>query len=169
MLVTSGQTASFSVVPAGLPAPTLKWQSRPANTTGEWQDVTAGIGASTANYTTPVLSAADNGMQYRALATNSVGNVPSDVVTVSLGSATEPARIVNQPTSLTVVEGSEALFAVSASGTEAISYAWFKNGSPVTGNGAQLRIGNAKPADAGTYWVLVNNSAGSETSARRSR
>lgn len=89
VLITPGQTASFSVVAAGIPAPTLQWQTRPANSTGDWTDVSAGSGAATPNYTTPVVSLADNGVQYRVLATNSAGSTASQSVTVSVAAAVE--------------------------------------------------------------------------------
>ena len=39
VLVRTGQTANFSVDVSGLPAPTLQWQTRAANSTGAWTDV----------------------------------------------------------------------------------------------------------------------------------
>ncbi|MES2101289.1 MAG: immunoglobulin domain-containing protein [Pseudomonadota bacterium] len=170
VLITPGQTASFSVVAAGIPAPTLQWQSRLANSTGDWTDVSAGSGAATPNYTTPVVSLADNGVQYRVLATNSAGSTASQAVTVSVAAAVEGASIVSQPTPLTVVAGSEAVFAVTARGTEALSYQWFKSDSAVGAerlrraivgaNSSQLKIPNVSVADAGVYFVEVSNAAG---------
>ena len=43
---------SLSATASGLPAPTLQWQTRAANSTGAWSNVTTGTGAITANYTT---------------------------------------------------------------------------------------------------------------------
>src|SRR4029079_9152788 len=36
ILIRTGQTANFSVSVTGLPAPTLQWQTRAANSTGSW-------------------------------------------------------------------------------------------------------------------------------------
>lgn len=162
VLTTPGTTASFSVVTGGTPAPTLQWQTRPANSTGDWTDVTSGSGATTPNYTTPVVSLADNGVQYRVLATNSApGSTASQAVTVSVAATVEAPSIVSQPAALTVVAGSEAVFAVAARGTEALSYQWHKGGQPVAGaNSAQLKISNAAPGDAGSYSVNVSNAVG---------
>ena len=77
VLVRTGQTANFSATASGLPAPTLQWQTRPANSNGAWSDVTTGTGATTANYTTAATTLADNGMQYRLVATNAVGSAAS--------------------------------------------------------------------------------------------
>ena len=44
VLVRTGQTANLSATASGLPAPTLQWQMRPANSTDAWSDVTTGTG-----------------------------------------------------------------------------------------------------------------------------
>ena len=44
VLVRTGQTANLSATASGLPAPTLQWQTRPANSTGAWSNVTSGTG-----------------------------------------------------------------------------------------------------------------------------
>ena len=74
MLVRTGQTANFGVAVTGLPAPTLQWQSRPANRRGDWTNVTVGTGATTANYTTAARLPSNNGEQYRVVATNALGS-----------------------------------------------------------------------------------------------
>lgn len=161
-LITAGQTASFTVTAAGVPAPTLKWQTRPPGATGAWTDI---AGATATSHTTAAMQAADNGRQFRVLATNTAGSTASDPAIVSVtGDAVAPA-IIAQPQSLTVIAGSQALFAVGASGTAALSYQWSKNGTPITGaNGPQLLIAGAQAADAGAYRVVVSNTAGSATS-----
>ena len=84
VLVRTGQTANFSATASGLPAPTLQWQTRPANSNGAWSNVTTGTGATTANYTTAATTLADNGVQYRVVATNAVGSAASSLATVSV-------------------------------------------------------------------------------------
>ncbi len=166
MLIRTGQTASLSVAVSGLPAPTLSWQTRVANSQGAWADVGSEGVASGSTYTTRVLLAADNGRQYRAVATNAAGSVAGLPVTVSVSDVEVPPTIGAQPASLSVVRGSEALFAVNATGTEALSYQWFKGGVVITGaNAPQLKIGNVADADAGSYSVEVSNTAGRVSSA----
>jgi hypothetical protein len=58
-LVLAGQTASFTVAATGLPAPTLRWQSRPGNLSSDFADIAGATGTS---YTTPVLQAGSNGV-----------------------------------------------------------------------------------------------------------
>lgn len=165
MLIQPGQTASFGAQVTGTPVPTLQWQTRAGGgIRTSWNDVPAN--GTAVNYTTPPISLADNGVQYRLVATNGAGSVASDIVTLSVDTGIVAPAIGTQPASLSVVRNSEALFAVNATGTEALSYQWFKDGKAITGaNAPQLKIANAADVDDGRYWVDVSNPAGSVTSA----
>jgi Immunoglobulin domain/Immunoglobulin I-set domain/ZU5 domain len=164
VLIRTGQTANLSVTASGLPAPTLIWQTRAANSTGAWSDVT-GAGATSANYTTPALALSDNGIQYRVLATNAVGNAASTAVTISVSDLDVSPSITTQPASLNVTAGSDAVFAAVARGTEALSYQWYRNGAVLPGaNSPVLRMTNVSSLDAGTFNVRVSNSAGTADS-----
>jgi hypothetical protein len=164
MLVRTGQTASLAVTLAGLPAPTVLWQTRPANSTGAWTDIAA-PGANTANYTTAALALSDNGVQFRAVATNSMGTANSSIATVSVSNVDVEPSFTTQPASLSVASGSDAVFAVDALGTEALSYQWFRNAAAIAGaNGPVLRIPGATAINAGSYTVMVSNAAGNATS-----
>lgn len=155
-LVLVNETASFSAVVSGAPSPTLQWQTRPANSTGPWTDVTNGVGATSANHTTPPLALADNGRQFRLLATNSAGQAASPPVTVSVTPTPVAARIDTQPANLTVGTGSDAVFAASATGTEPLSYQWRRNGQDIAGaNGPVLRLSGVNLADDGAQLSLV--------------
>ena len=161
VLVRTGQTASLSVTAAGIPAPTLQWQTRVANSTGAWANVSSGAGATTANYTTAATGLADNGVQYRVVATNAIAAAESIGVTVSVSDLDVAPGITTQPTDLTVTSGSDAAFAVDARGTEALSYQWSRNGVPIDGaNSAVLRLPDVTVPKAGRYTVTVSNGAG---------
>jgi alpha-tubulin suppressor-like RCC1 family protein len=166
LLVRTGQTASLSVQVAGTPEPTLRWQSRPANSSAAWSDVASGTGTSTANYSTAALSLAENGLQLRAVASNLAGEVASVPVTVSVSDLDVPPSVLTQPASLSVVAGSEAVFVVVARGTEALSYQWRRNGQPISGaNAPLLKLSNVSNSDASVYSVQVSNAVGNVTSA----
>ena len=61
--------------------------------------------------------------------------------------------------------GKTVTFSVAADGTAPFAYQWCKNGSGVTGaTSATYVISGVQLADAGNYWVVVSNSAGSTTS-----
>ncbi len=77
-------------------------------------------------------------------------------------SGTGPA-ISGQPQSRTVTEGDSVTFTVTASG--ASGYQWRLNGVAIPGaTSATLSIGTVLAEDAGSYTVVVSNSAGSVTS-----
>lgn len=161
VLVRTGQTANFSVTAGGAPAPTLQWQTRPANSTGAWTDI---AGATAPNFTTPALTLADNGSQYRAVATNAVGRAESAPVTASVSDIDVAPTITTQPAALSVIAGSDAVFAAVARGTEALSYQWLFNGTPIAGaNSPVLRLPAVTSANAGSYRLVVSNAAGSTT------
>jgi hypothetical protein len=83
-------------------------------------------------------------------------------------SPTLAPTISSQPAAVTVTAGETATFTVSATGIPDASYQWLQNGTnaPYTSaNAATLTITNAQASDAGTYSVVVSNSAGSVTSA----
>lgn len=76
--VTAGQTATFSVAATGTSP--LSYQ---------WQKGTAAIsGATSASYTTPPTTTADNGTQYSVVVSNSVGNRTSSAATLTVNAAT---------------------------------------------------------------------------------
>jgi polygalacturonase len=78
-----------------------------------------------------------------------------------------PPAITNQPTGLVVLAGSNATFAVGASGSAPLSYQWWFNltNSGAGGTNASLTVSNAQPADAGGYRVIVTNAYGAATSS----
>jgi hypothetical protein len=165
VLIRTAETANFSVTVSGLPAPTLQWQSRPANGAGEWTNVSVGTGATTANYTTAARLPSNNGEQYRVVATNAVGSATSSLATVSVSDLDVAPSITTQPASLSVTSGNDAVFAVAAHGTEALSYQWRFNGTNIAGaNNPVLRIAAVTSANAGSYSVAVSNSAGNAAS-----
>ena len=165
VLIRTTETANFSVNVSGLPAPTLQWQTRPANSTGEWTHVSLGTGATSNNFTTAPRTLADNGEQYRVIATNAVGSVASTPVTVSVSEQTVAPSITTQPASLSVINGGDAVFAAMVYGTEALSYQWRFNGTNIDGaNSPILRLTQVTNANAGNYSLYASNAAGNVTS-----
>lgn len=65
----------------------------------------------------------------------------------------------------TFFAGSSVTLSVSASGTGPFAYQWRKNGVPISGaTGSTLALNPIQLTDAGTFSVVVSNSAGSTTS-----
>jgi hypothetical protein len=87
----------------------------------------------------------------------------SDIFTLSL--RTTPPVILNQPAGAVVPSGSAAQLSTVASGTLPISYQWRKDGAAIAGaTSATYSITSASVRDAGSYTVVVSNSAGAVTS-----
>lgn len=91
--------------------------------------------------------------------------------TIVLAPATA-VNITQQPLSRTQVEGQSASFAVTATGTPALSYQWMRNNLPVMNGGpisganlATLTINPTMIGHAGTYTVAVTNIQGTVSSA----
>src|ERR1700722_17973602 len=105
--VMIGQPATFSVTAAGTAPLTYQWQKNNANISG----------ATSANYITPATVSGDNGATFRVIASNSVGNVTSNVATLTVNAAPVAPSISTQPANQTVTVGQTATFSVIAAGT----------------------------------------------------
>ena len=108
--VVGGANASFSVTASGT-AP-LSYQ---------WQFNGAGLAGATGTSLTLASVQPTNGGSYTVVVTNTAGSVTSAVAVLTV---LVPPAITAQPTNLSVVEGANASFSVTASGTEPLSYQW---------------------------------------------
>nr|WP_239556381.1 beta-1,3-glucanase family protein [Dyella flava] len=149
---TSGYPATFSVVASG--SGTLTYQ---------WSDVNGPIaGATSATYTTPATTAANNGDTYTVTIADSFGSVTSTPVTLSVDA---PANVVitTQPVSQAVVVGDSATLSVAATGSPQITYQWYLVGSGAIAGATQATY--TTPVFSGTqtasYYVFVTNDLGS--------
>ena len=78
--------------------------------------------------------------------------------------ATAPT-ITSQPSASSVAVGSAASLSVVAGGTAPLSYQWRTDGVAISGaTSSTYTIASTKNSDAGSYTVVVTNSAGSVTS-----
>jgi len=78
--VSTQSTASFSLAASGTPAPSYQWMQM-ASGAGSFTAIST---ATSAAYTTPALTAADNGTQFECVVTNAAGPVTSNVVTLTV-------------------------------------------------------------------------------------
>ncbi len=144
----------LQVTADSMPLPSYQWSKDGADI----------LGATEATYRVPRARGTDAGT-YRVAVTNSAGTTLSNpaVVTV-LGSIGSPPLITNPPQDLTVVEGNQVSFRVSATGTAPLSYVWSKEGrAGFLSNEAQMFLASAGPGDSGTYMVEVSNQYGKAT------
>ncbi|MEM9081102.1 MAG: immunoglobulin domain-containing protein, partial [Verrucomicrobiota bacterium] len=82
-----------------------------------------------------------------------------------------PLAITSQPDSLVLDPTEAATFSISATGTSAISFQWFKDGTPLSdsanisgSNTDTLTITSVSESNEGDYTCTVTNDSGSETS-----
>jgi hypothetical protein len=155
--VTVGQTATFSVVASGTAPLSYQWQKNGANITG----------ATSASYTTPATTSADNGSTFQVVVTNSKGSATSNAVTLSVTPAAVAPTITTQPASLSVTVGQTATFSVLATGTPPLSYQWFQGNTAISGaTSASYTTPLTTAANSGEqFQVKVSNTVGSITSS----
>ena len=80
--VTAPATAIFSVTAAGNPTPSYQWQKSTDGVT--FNNIS---GATSASYTTPSTTTADNGAKFRCVASNSQGTATSNAATLTVSLA----------------------------------------------------------------------------------
>jgi hypothetical protein len=77
-----------------------------------------------------------------------------------------PPTLTAQPESVVLNLGMPAKFTVQATGTGALSYQWYKDGTPIAGQtGTSFRIAAAGNSDIGAYTVSVTDANGTTMSA----
>jgi alpha-tubulin suppressor-like RCC1 family protein len=151
--VIVGSAASFTAVASGT-ALTYQWK----------KDGVAISGATAATYRINFSLLADTG-SYTVTVTNSLGSVTSNAATLTVTAAATTPTITTQPSSSTVISGGAASFSVVASGTSPLAYQWKKDGSSISGaTSSTYTIASTQTTDAGSYTIVVTNSAGSVTS-----
>ena len=156
--VPVGGTAQFIAAVSGSPTPTLQW----------FKGSTAISGATTTILTISGATAADVAT-YTLVATSSIGSATSNAVTLTVTGLGTAPTITTQPSASAVSVGSAASFTVVASGASPLTYDWKKDGTSISGaTNATYTIASAASTAAGSYTVVVSNSAGSVTSTAAS-
>lgn len=145
----------LSIIPSisGTQPMTLQWK----------KDGVAVPNATSSSYSKDGVTTADSG-EYTLTATNSVGMVTSEAVTVTITQAVAPV-ITNVPPSIIVNYGDYLSINPSVSGTQPMTYQWKKEGVAVpNGASSSYSKSGATTADSGQYTLTVTNSAGTVTS-----
>ena len=165
--VVSPQTATFSVVATGNPAPTFQWQLSIDGT--NYTDIALTTGAS---YTTPATATTDSGHLFRVNVSNAVGSVLSTGATLTVNAAPVAPVISLQPVNQSVVSPAAATFKVVATGSPTPTYQWqlsTDGGVTFTNINGATTASYTTPAtlvaDGGKQFrVAATNSAGTATS-----
>jgi hypothetical protein len=153
--VAQGQSVSFSVVANGTAPLGYQWRLQSANLPGQTSSSLV-IGAVTTN----------NAGVYDVIVSNNVGSITSAPATLTVLVLALAPTIITPPASQTVTQGFGATFTVLAGGTAPLSYYWRKGTTMIGGPvGPAFTIASAQLTDAGSYSVIVSNSAGTVTSS----
>ena len=164
--VQSRHSATFSVDAPG--ARSYQWQLHPAGSpSDEWDDI---AGANGAEYTFQAVDA-DSGGQYRVIVGwSGAAPLTSSIARLTVNPELVAAAITVQPVDATVVEGQNARFDVTATGTS-LAYRWQRSTDGSTwvdsssSTTATLSIATQLPDDGSQLRVIVSNAAGTVTSA----
>ncbi len=191
--VIEGQTASFTAVAGGQPAPTVGWSRLRATPLGDALDpicsATTGSGNSTsATCTVGPLTLADNGMRIQAGASNGpngVNTARSNIATITVAAAPVAPSITSpaEPADRTITAGGNVTWSVGAAGTAPLSYQWrtVSPGGGVIGGvvcdggynvapatSATLTLTNVPQACNGhRFFVVVSNAVSPPAESRR--
>jgi Regulator of chromosome condensation (RCC1) repeat/Immunoglobulin domain/Immunoglobulin I-set domain len=151
--VAAGQSLSLFVNAAGSQPFTYRWlfeNSTIAGATGPILTITN-------------VQSANEGI-YRAVVANSVGTVTGAVISVRI--TPSAPIIINNPAPLTLPASSNAIFSVTAVGSQPLGYQWYFKSNIIAGaNSAQYILSGIQSSNSGSYQVVVSNSLGSVTSA----
>ncbi len=158
--VVSGNSATFTVVATSDYPISYQWL----------QNGTNFVGATNSSLTLPALTPASSGYTYQVIVSNDYGSVtsaPPAVLTVTV--VVVPPSIVGAANLITnYVNDAETFTSVSVSGTAPFSYQWYHGNAPLVDDGVKyagvtnssLSVSNLTLADAGNYYLTVQNSAG---------
>ncbi len=128
----------------------------------QWNKGTTAIpGATTATFTRSNVTLADAGT-YSVTASNSCGRATSVTVDVVVNTG---VKVATQPTDVAVFDNDQIKFTVTVTGTAVVTYQWYLKNVAITGaTGATYTVDRAKMSDAGTYFCIVSNNCGADTS-----
>jgi len=160
--VTAGNSATFTVAAVGNPTPTVQWfVSTNGGTT-----FTAISGATSATYSFTT-SSTQNGNEYEAVFTNTLGTATTTAATLTVQVA---PVVTTNPTSQTVTAGNLATFTAAGSGSPTPSVQWevSTNGGTtfniITGaTSATYSFTTSSGQNGNEYEAIFTNAAGSVT------
>lgn len=165
--VTAPNTATFTVAASGQPVPTLQWQ-RSSNAGASFTDLPGATGAS---YTTPATALADNGVQFRAVATSSAGTATSLPATLTVGAGLSLPVFTTQPQDVNLTVGQTASWTAAVSGVPTPTFQWqlSTDGGISFGNingatGSSYGLVTVAGDNGRRYRVVASNSQGTATS-----
>ena len=134
--------------------------------TYQWLAGTTEIpGETGSSLTLNAVSLTDTGTTYSVVVTDANGSVTSDSATLTVEEAPVTVSITAQPADLTVTEGDDATFSVTATGSGDLTYQWLVGVTEIPGATlSTLTLNAVALSDAADYSVIVTDTNGSVTS-----
>lgn len=155
--VLLGSNATFSVTAIGTAPLSYTWYSNGIALVNGGRISGANSGTLTISNT----QTNDSGAAFQAIVTNLYGTATSSVATLTVVAL---VQITGQPSSQAVLLGSNATFAIAATGSGPLNYQWYFNGTALTDGGRisgsatpALTVSNVQSSDAGGYVAVVTN------------
>ncbi len=164
--VTAGQTATLTAAASGNPTPTVQWQ---VSTDGgnTFTDIS---GATSPTLTLNNVQLSQNGYEYQAIFTNTLGSAATNVITLTVLSA---PTVTTNPSNETVTAGQKATFSAAATGNPTPTVQWqvsTDGGKTFTDiSGAISRtltlVGTTTAMSGNQYQAIFTNSNGTATTS----
>jgi Lamin Tail Domain/CotH kinase protein/Fn3 associated len=153
----TGSTLSFFIQCSGSVPMGFEWRQ------GATPRTNIVLNTTNCTFTIPFALPATSGT-WRVVITNS-GSPTALTNTTFAVVVLNPPAITNQPVSRTVDVGTNVSFSVVAGPTNLLAYQWYFMNAPLAAaTNASLNLSNVQAANAGGYFVIVTNVAGSATS-----
>ncbi|NBV24628.1 MAG: hypothetical protein EBS05_22250 [Proteobacteria bacterium] len=153
--VTAGANVTFSVGVTGTAPLFYQWRLAGTNLPGATNATLA-----LANVQT------NQAGNYSVVITNTAGSTTSGNAILTVNPPPVAPSITTHPVDQTAIVGSDAAFAVSATGTAPLFYQWQLGGTNLSGaTNATLTLLNVQTNQAGNYSAVVTNMAGNATSS----
>jgi hypothetical protein len=150
--VCEDQSHSFSAYATGSSPLTYQW----------YKDNNAIQGANSNSYSITSLDYSDGGLYY-CKASNSCGDDSTNISNLTVNLKPE---LLSQSSSSSICEGQSISLYVTASGSQPLTYQWYKDNVLIpSGTNNFYLINSATSSDAGTYKCIVSNVCGSVTSS----
>jgi len=165
VIAVNGQSVSFNVAATGTGPLTYQWFKGNTNIWWHIQSATNATYTFSASTNASVGSFAVNSGNYLVRVYGAAGMVSSASANLIVNSPL--LSITAPPTNLTVNIGDTANFYVTAGGTTALGYQWYKNSTNrlAGATASSYSLANAQLTNAGGFSVVVTNASGSLTSS----
>jgi hypothetical protein len=143
--VFDGSSATFSVVATGTATLNYQWYKGESPIADE----------SSSTFTISAVSSSDAG-SYKVVVSNGQGSATSNVATLMVVIPLTFTRQIDA--SPNAIVGARVFFRVAVSGSGPITYAWYKNGTPIENASAAIYdISDVQVLDAGSYTVVASS------------